>query len=94
MKRAEDLDNILHIACSDGNWNYSEYHFGMANGLILAHAIINNIEPKFLEKPKEWLEDKTIGTDGSGFCCPLIPVMSFDDKESYENAMNILGDYS
>lgn len=56
-KKIEDLIPILEIACSEGNFNYSEYHFGLANGMILAYAIATDTDPKFLEKPTEWLED-------------------------------------
>lgn len=57
-KKQTGLEEVLKIATSKGNYDYCEYHFGLANGLILAQAIVTNTEPKFLEKPKEWLEDK------------------------------------
>lgn len=55
---AKDLEVLMEIQCRDGNWNYDPYMHGLANGLILAHATVLGIEPKFLDSPKEWLKDK------------------------------------
>lgn len=57
-KALSDLKNCRDIQCSDGNWNYSEYMWGMANGLILAIANIDGKDPEYLDKPDQWLEDK------------------------------------
>ena len=54
----EALANIVEIQSSDGNWNHDPYLHGMANGLILALAIMTNKEPEYLEAPSEWLRDK------------------------------------
>jgi len=56
--RVEALDGLLKIQCSDGNWNYDRYMFGMANGMIVAQATILNVEAVFLTAPKEWLRDQ------------------------------------
>jgi hypothetical protein len=58
-KEVDALRNLVKVQCSDGNWNYSEYMHGMANGMILALSVIEGTEPKFLEAPKEWLENKS-----------------------------------
>lgn len=52
-----DLREITKIQCSDGNWNYDSYMYGMANGLILALSLFEGYTPEFLKKPKEWLCD-------------------------------------
>lgn len=57
-KQIADLNNVTEIQCTDGNWNYDAYMQGMANGLILARAIINGGEPEFLEAPPQWLADR------------------------------------
>jgi len=49
----EKLKDIVKIQCSEGNWNANDYMLGMANGLILAEAILEEKEPKYLTKPKE-----------------------------------------
>ena len=49
-KRVRKLVDITTIQCSEGNWNYSEYMFGMANGLIMAESVMKNDRPIFLEK--------------------------------------------
>lgn len=56
-KIMKDLEDILNIQCSNGNWNYDPYMMGLANGLIMANSIITNKEPKFLSAPKKWLKD-------------------------------------
>ena len=55
---ADKLADIVAIQCSDGNWNYDPYMQGMANGLILAQAILTDTDPQFLSAPAEWLHDK------------------------------------
>ena len=59
-KEYESLKNVVKIQCSYGNWNYDEYMHGMANGLILALAIIEDKEPKYLKAPKKWLRNKKL----------------------------------
>ena len=55
--RLEKLREIVKTQCSEGNWNYDGYMHGMANGLLLALAILEDEEPEFLEAPLEWLRD-------------------------------------
>lgn len=50
-----DIDNMVAIQCSDGNWNYDPYMHGMANGLLLAQATINGAEYEPLNAPVKWL---------------------------------------
>ena len=55
-QRLVDLENVLEIACSKGNYDVDEYMRGMANGLLLAWNIIR--EPygtavPFFEVPKK-----------------------------------------
>ena len=51
------LDELIVIQCVNGTWNYNSYHFGLANGLILARSAVTGEEPEFLTAPDEWLED-------------------------------------
>lgn len=51
------LKEITAIQCSDGNWNYNPYMHGLANGMILAIACLENKEPEYLEAPDAWLKD-------------------------------------
>jgi hypothetical protein len=53
----EQLDNVTAIQCADGNWNYDPYMQGMANGLLLAQAIMKGEEPVYLSAPAQWLCD-------------------------------------
>lgn len=53
-QRIVDLESILKIQCSKGNYDVDEYMRGMANGLLLAWNTI--VEPygkdvKFFEPP-------------------------------------------
>lgn len=56
--RIEILSNITKTQCDDGNWNWSPYMHGMANGMILALSIMEDNDPKFLSSPKVWLQDR------------------------------------
>lgn len=53
-----ELEEIVKIQLQDGNWNYDPYMHGMANGLILALALLKDEEPKFLKAPAEWLKNQ------------------------------------
>ena len=60
VDRKENIDRlreVVDIQCSTGNWDCGPYMYGMANGLILALAIMENKEPKYLEAPSTWLCD-------------------------------------
>lgn len=39
--RLDDLDSVTVIQCSKGNFDTDHYMRGMANGLLLAQAIMN-----------------------------------------------------
>lgn len=39
-QRLSDLESVLKIQCSKGNYDYDDYMRGMANGLLLAWNII------------------------------------------------------
>lgn len=53
-KRLGELDSIVGIQCSDGNWNTSEYMLGMANGLLLAQATMKDEEPAYKKRPDKY----------------------------------------
>ena len=55
LQRISDLEKVVETQCENGNWNYDHYMFGMANGLLLALAIMRGEEPKFLNLPLAWL---------------------------------------
>lgn len=56
-KEIEDIQKMLDIQLSDGNWNSDPYMHGMANGMILCMATLKGEEPKYLEAPEKWLSD-------------------------------------
>jgi hypothetical protein len=53
-----ELDKVLAIQASDGNWNYDAYMHGMLNGMIMAKSCITGETPEFREAPKQWLADR------------------------------------
>lgn len=57
MDNLETLKGIVELQCRNGTWNFNAYHFGLANGLLLALAVLKGEEPRFLTAPDEWLED-------------------------------------
>ena len=63
MSKKEDIENLVRIATSDGNWNYDPYLHGMANGMLLIQSIVNNTDPIYLEAPDDWLKDLEPGSD-------------------------------
>lgn len=57
-QRCKELQKLIDVQCSDGNWNYDSYMHGMANGMILSLGVIEDVDPNFLEAPKKWLNGK------------------------------------
>lgn len=54
------LDRIrdaIRIQSSEGNWDYSPYMMGMANGLIFAESCHTGEEPRYLRSPEKWGQD-------------------------------------
>lgn len=60
-ERVESLQNCVRIQCWNGNWNWDPYMLGMANGMLLALAIIKNENYVPLRAPKKWLSEKKAG---------------------------------
>lgn len=58
MDNLEQLESLIKTQCMDGNWDYSPYMHGLANGMILSNAILKDINPVLLERPPFWLQDK------------------------------------
>ncbi len=52
--RISALRQMKDIACVPGTVDYDPYFQGMANGLIVALAIMDDDEPRFVGAPKEW----------------------------------------
>lgn len=57
MTIQEELDDLIKIQCSNGNWNYDPYMHGLANGLIIANSVASGEDPEFLKAPEIWLRD-------------------------------------
>ena len=57
IERLQSLENCKKIACSNGNYDYSRYLHGMANGIIFAISVINGEDPEYLSAPEKFLED-------------------------------------
>ena len=45
------LREITALQCTDGNWDANDYMRGMANGMILAVATMEDKEPEYKDKP-------------------------------------------
>ena len=48
--RHAKLSQITAVQCRSGNYDVDEYMRGMANGLILADATMNDIEPTYIDR--------------------------------------------
>lgn len=53
----QKLKELIAAQCSDGNWDYDSYMQGLANGMILAEATLEDKTPVFLDAPDVWLKD-------------------------------------
>lgn len=53
----EVLKSIVDTQCENGNWNCNPYMMGLANGLIMAQAILTGDKPQFKSAPEVWLDD-------------------------------------
>ena len=58
--RAKKIEDMTAIATSPGNWDYDPYLHGMANALLLAYSVMENLSYKPLEAPAKWLSAKDI----------------------------------
>jgi hypothetical protein len=54
------LREVTGTACSDGNWDFSPYMLGMANGLLLGLATMDGGSPEYLCPPETWITDKKL----------------------------------
>ena len=58
--KVAQMQEICDIQCSNGNYNYNDSMFSMAQGMLVLVANWNNEVVKPLERPKKWLEKKGI----------------------------------
>ena len=58
--RIEKLKELVKTQSSEGNFDYDNYMLGMANGMILSLAVIEDCTPVYLDEPKVWGKDKPI----------------------------------
>lgn len=74
------LKSVVKIQSQDGHWNKDEYMRGLANGLIMAEAIMEDKEPKYFRAnyPEKSREEK----------CPTIPqkILKLDWQHVDDNA--------
>lgn len=56
--RIQTLRSAIAIMREDGNWNWDEYNFGLANGMIFAESVLSGVEPAFLQTPEVWGKDQ------------------------------------
>lgn len=58
-ERIAKFDDLVAIQVHTGNWDYDPYMHGMANGMLLAQAVIKDEDYKPLSAPVQWLADKS-----------------------------------
>lgn len=61
MQEHSDLDELIKIQGTDGNWNYDEYMYGLLNGLIVANAVVDDKDAVFPEAPEFFIRDMELG---------------------------------
>lgn len=57
-RRFGEFKDLVRIQCSTGNFDYDGYMHGMANGMLLAEAVLEGREPEYKEAPEKWLSKK------------------------------------
>lgn len=62
LSRLKSLKTIRNIQGECGNWNSSEYQLGLYNGLELAVAIMDNLDPQLRDAPKTWVSSDPVTT--------------------------------
>jgi hypothetical protein len=95
--RLKVLQDLIKTQTSDGNWNYDPYMHGMANGMIMSEAIIEDKEPKFLDAPEKWLKDAKISEKIIADILDNMDEWLKDIKQhniSEEEAKEVLKDYN
>lgn len=60
MTNMEKLKELIKIQTSRGNWDYDPYMQGMANGMLLAEAVLEDRSPVYLEAPEVWGKDRKV----------------------------------
>jgi len=53
-RRINILRSMIKIQTRPGNYDYSPYMYGMAQGMILAEATLDDQSPVYMECPREW----------------------------------------
>jgi len=49
-KQLRDIENVIEIQGTKGNYDIDDYMLGMYNGMELIRSIIFNCEPKYKDK--------------------------------------------
>ena len=57
IKRFGHMKDCVDIQCAHGNYDYSPYMHGMANGMLLAMALMEDKDPDYIDSIKHYLCD-------------------------------------
>lgn len=52
------LTKLSAVQSKPGIYDYNSYSYGLANGVILALSILEDVDPIYLPHPKTWHEDE------------------------------------
>jgi hypothetical protein len=93
MQNLEKLKEVKKIQCTKGNFDQSEYMRGLANGLILAVAIIEDKTPKYFKH----VEKKEMGeriSENSDLAKNLVAVaIALQEKLKGQNNERVFFNY-
>ncbi len=56
-EQLKKLDDLIAVQADHGNWDYSEYMYGLLNGMILARAVLGEANPDYPDRPEQWIQD-------------------------------------
>lgn len=62
------LGELIGAQTRPGNYDYSPYMLGLANGLLMAQGLLHHRTPELLTSPAVWGEDRSVGTTENAPC--------------------------
>ena len=56
-EKIAEVEKLVKIQTSTGNYDYDPYMQGMANGMICVLAVLSGDEPEYMDAPERWIRD-------------------------------------
>ncbi len=53
-EKIDQVQALVDVQCSQGNYDYDPYMHGMANGMIVILSVLTGRDPELLDAPDKW----------------------------------------